>query len=208
MFGTRQLLTIADDLAQEDSDYINNIFESTPGKYLQDLLIKTKKISQVISYIWLHDDETSLELDKRFKDPKKLRKLLLAHEDDHVDPTKPNEDYELLKKVFSTYNHDDALPIFDKSDRAIYDFKLIFNQYEGYLGDAPNIETSKKLITMAIPYPPRPQIYDDISHKQPDPPLSKNDPLRASTLEKWLKDAPDKAPFYDRDNPYIPSTCC
>ncbi len=64
---------------------------------------------------------------------------------------------------------------------------------------------------MNIPYPPRPPIYYDLDNSRSSPdtnPLAKNDPLKASELKKWLEQNPNKPPFFDKDNPYIPSTCC
>ncbi|MDJ0533205.1 MAG: hypothetical protein QNJ70_12040 [Xenococcaceae cyanobacterium MO_207.B15] len=190
MFGTRQLF-----VNTKNSWGQLQISQSDSAAYLKKVLAQTKKISQIIAYIWLNDNETSSDLEYYFKRPKLLGKLLLAQPDD--------PQYKLLQEVFK--KHPDSLPIFDQSEKGFYTFKVIFNQFEGYLSD-PDIGEEAALITMNIPYPPRPQIYDDLSC-DPPPPLANNDPLKASELKNWLEQNPNEPPFFDEDNPYIPSTC-
>lgn len=191
MFGTRQFFANA-------HNYLSEIQESDS---ITALLVKGKKISQIIAYIWANDNETSQQLDKYFKVPASstnpLSSLLFAQEGDLQ--------YKLLEEVFK--EHPDALPIFDKSETKLYNFQVTYNRFEGVLTDpTPGEDTA---ITMIIPYPPRPQIYDDLVLPPPPvDPLAKNAPLKASELKAWLEEDPNIPPYYYQENPYIPTTCC
>ncbi len=169
--------------------------ESIAAKYLRRLLGQSKMISQMIAYIWLYDNETSSKLNTYFRHPDKLSEVLLAQPGDDA--------YLLLEEVFK--NHSDFLPIFDKSEGKLYNFKIVFDQFQGCIED-PNLGESA-LITMVIPYPPRPQIFDDLNSSTSTHFLDKNAPLKASELQAWINQSPDAEPFYDQDNPYIPTTC-
>ncbi|NER79867.1 MAG: hypothetical protein F6K42_09845 [Leptolyngbya sp. SIO1D8] len=159
---------------------------------IKRLLQQTKQISQIIAYIWLDEGNQYVckELDARFRDVDKLTKLLFSRESD--------PEYDLLKMVFE--HHSNAiLPIFNDAELEIYDFKILLNQYEGKITDAP--PDSGKFLTMWIPYPPRPQISSQ--RNQPDGPIA---PIYKEDLEQWVQDHSDQPP-YRASNPYIPTTC-
>lgn len=162
--------------------------------YVKRLMEQSKKISQVIAYIWLNEnDPTAAALDQYFKAPAKLDDLLFAQPG--------SKEYDLLKPVFR--GKENALPIFDLSERPYYTLKVIFDQFEGSISDA-SLE-SEEVLTMWIPYPPRPQIVDD-SHL-PQGQLATAAPLKTSELQDWINQPSDQPPYYYETNPYIPTTC-
>ena len=169
-------------------------------EYMSDLLIKAKKISQIITYIWAFQDEvTCMQLTKYFENPNDkehpLSELLFAQPNDFPY-------IYLLQKVFDLEKFPTALPIFKKDEKSYYNFQVVYSGFEGYIGDPARGEDA--IITMVIPFPPRPRIYDGQSKDL----IAKGAPLKISDLEDWLQSCPNEAPFYYQKNPYIPTTCC
>jgi hypothetical protein len=173
-----------------------NLSKKTPG-YLIHLLVKAKKISQIIAYIWSFEDELiCTELDKYFKIPDDKN----YHIKDLLGAQLGEPQYVFLKKVFKDFPN--ALPIFNKEEVDSYNFRVTYNGFEGFLSDP--VPGDKAAITLVIPYPPRPRIYDGTSTD----PIAQGAPLKKTELTAWLKSNPDEAPYYFPTNPYIPTTCC
>ncbi|MEH1843169.1 MAG: hypothetical protein V7L20_31650 [Nostoc sp.] len=183
MIGTKQWISNCQKLISDEKDNRNH-------RYFQTILIKGKKISQIISYIWLNqDEEAAKKLDGYFKRGKdeELKKLLFAN-----DPE--TDEYKLLIKVFK---EERFLPIFDEDDKQYFKFRVTVDKFEGNLSDPG--PSDEEVLTMTIPYPPRPNIFDDSSQ-------NKVTPLDKSQLQEWLDQNPEEKPYFYEDNPYIPTT--
>lgn len=162
-------------------------------QYYKKILAQGKKLSQLICYIWLNKDpETARELDQYFKGVhnKDLNELLFAE-----DPEK--YEYKLLLKVFKDQQY---LPIFNSQDKEFFKFEVRVDKFEGSISDPGPSE--EKILTLSIPYPPRPQIVDDCD------PLAGAAPIKIHELQEWLDQAPNEPPYFPENNPYIPPTCC
>ena len=160
--------------------------------YFEKLLIQGKKISQIISYIWLNQDpQTAQVLDGYFKrgDDEQLKKLLFAEEHE-------TDEYKLLLKVFKDKHY---LPIFDPADKGFLKFRIAIDKFEGNISDPGPGDNG--LLTVTIPYPPRPEVSDDTMAPQEG-----YAPIKTSELKEWLDQAPDEKPYFYENNPYIPTT--
>jgi hypothetical protein len=175
MFGTREFASLFHNQ--------NGITEET----IKDLLEMSKKLSQVIAFIWLDkSNPTAGKLHQYFTD-NKVNDLLFA--DTPGDPA-----FDLLSEVFSC--KENFLPIFKRSDIIYWDTKVIYNSFEGFVSD---IDRNKGIIVFNIPYPPRPIITDDRSSDT-------TAPLSMEELAEWIEEPFNQAP-YASPNPYIPTTC-
>lgn len=194
MLGTREwVCKTQKNISPEEKDKNLNDNNLT-SKYLDKLLTQGKKLSQIISYIWLNQDpQTAQELDGYFKrgDDQELKKLLCA-EDPETD------EYQLLLKVFKEKQY---LPIFDRDDKNFFNFRVAVDKFEGNISDPGPSDNGILIVT--IPYPPRPEISDDIH----DNPLEGTAPIKISELQEWLEQSPHNQPYFYENNPYIPSTC-
>jgi hypothetical protein len=181
MFGTRNFLLLHNQLHSDNSEDKDIIV-------VNELLRMSKKLSQVIAYIWLHkNSQIAVALSKYFTDPhKKVDDLLFAQEGE--------EAYWLLLAAFG--DQKDFLPIFKPSYKKYWGTKVIYDAFEGYISD---IQRDKgNYLICHIPYPPRPIISDDESDKTA--PLSQKD------LQEWILSPSNESP-YCSPNPYIPTTC-
>lgn len=192
MIGTREWISRVQSTLtklQGDSDNINVV-------YFEELLEQGKKISQIIAYIWLNKDpKTAQKLDGYFKrgDDGELKKLLFA------DDPETNE-YKLLLKVFSK----EYLPIFMKDSKDFIKFRVITNTFEGSLSDPGPSDNG--ILSITIPYPPRPEIHDDVNDEGEEIIEEKYTAIKESELQEWLDKDPDKPPYFYENNPYIPAT--
>jgi hypothetical protein len=190
MIGTRQWISKVqttldlDNLTPVESPSIN-------VQYFKKLLKQAKKISHVISYIWLNEDrETAQELDGYFKrgDDEELKKLLFAK-----DP--PANEYKLLLKVFK---HDQYLPIFGEDDREFIKFRVVTDRFEGNISEPG--PSDNNILTVTIPYPPRPEITDDTGITE----SHGYTVIKKSELREWLSQSPHDKPYFNEKNCYIP----
>ncbi|NER99834.1 MAG: hypothetical protein F6J86_39520 [Symploca sp. SIO1B1] len=167
-------------------------------EFYKKLLIQGKKISQLISYIWLGGDGAK-QLDVYFKEidkNKKIKDLFCACKDETKKEQTP--EYELLKKVFPK---DSDLPIFSINDAAFFEFKIATNKFEGSFSDPAPQEN--KVLYIAVPYPPRPAISEFSPEERENNPFSVID---KQELEEWLESPSDESPYFPPSNPYIPAS--
>ena len=187
MIGTRQWMCKTQKcISQED---LNN--GNLTSKYFDKLLTQGKKLSQIITYIWLNKDyQTAQKLDGYFKrgNDEELKKLFSAK-----DPQ--TEEYKLLLKVFGKETY---LPIYNQDDLKYLKFRVIVDKFEGDIDDPGPSDNG--VLTVTIPYPPRPEISDNSESQK------KVAPIKKSELEEWLKHPSDRQPYFYENNPYIPST--
>lgn len=184
MIGTRQWIARADSIEELKSRSV----DTGDTGVIETLLTQGKKISHIISYIWLNKDpETAQKLDGYFKrgDDETLKKLLFADQPE-------TKEYKLLLKVFK----EEHLPIFRQNDKKYLNFRVATDKFEGNLGDPG--PSDKAVLTVTIPYPPRPQISDDHNII--------SGAIQKSELEEWLNQAPNKSPYIYEKNPYIPAS--
>ncbi|WP_449418798.1 hypothetical protein [Phormidium nigroviride] len=165
-----------------------NYVPSGPGNFVQNLLVQSKKLSQIIAYIWLNKTHAKI-LDDYFKETgdKKLVTLLTAH-----NKSAPPELLEALKDVF----HDqpsNALPIFSEEEAQHYSFRVDVNKFQGAITDP--YPGDDGILTLWIPYPPLPKISEKA-----------NAPINPNELEGWLSQPSNQPPYIYVDNPYIPTT--
>jgi hypothetical protein len=182
--GSRDWVIDAQDSLQGEN------ISSDQRSTMMPILIQGKKLSQLICFIWTNEDpETAQELDKIFKSGQDelLKKLLFAHSGE------PTPEYKLMLKVFKA----EDLPIFVSEDKELFKIKVVVDKYQGGLSDPTTSEPS----TLTIPYPPCPQIVNDI-----DVPSSGSAPIKKSELKDWMNQSPNDKPFAPT-NPYIPTTC-
>ncbi|AUB42255.1 hypothetical protein COO91_08367 [Nostoc flagelliforme CCNUN1] len=167
-------------------------------EYFKQLLQQGKKISQIISYIWFDEDhDTAKKLDGYFKRGKNddLKKLLFAQAPE-------TDEYKLLLKVFKEEKY---LPIFDKDDEQFFMFRVVTDQFEGNISDPGPSDNG--ILTVTIPYPPRPEIFDDFDeYSNTVIPQNGFTTIKQSELKEWLNQAPDEPPYFYENNPYIPAT--
>lgn len=187
MVGSRQFIANAGIVAEAIKSKKGSGSSET-GNFVKRLLVQSKKLSHLVVHIWLNKAGAS-ELDKYFKQSQNLSKLLLATKDN------PKE-YELLRNVFE----DKDLPIFNEEEGHYYSFRVTVDQFEGSLddplpGQAAN-PGEQGILTMWIPYPPRPEISETPAA-----------PLNPSELEGWLNSPVNESPYFYAENPYIPTTC-
>lgn len=186
MIGTRQwMCKTQNQLSQQE---LNN--GNLTSQYFDKLLTQGKKLSQIITYIWLNQDyQTAQKLDGYFKrgDDKELKKLFSAKDS--------GEEYELLIKVFGDEKY---LPIYNQDDLKYLKFRIIVDKFEGDIDDPGPSDDG--VLTVTIPYPPRPEISDNSESDKEVMPIKK------SELEEWLKQPSDQKPYFYESNPYIPST--
>ncbi|MBD2629265.1 hypothetical protein [Trichormus variabilis] len=190
MFGSRNFVSKCSEINE------NDIVEIIPVK---ELLQMSKKLSQVIAYIWLNQNsEIAKELSKYFTDTHidddnhdKIYYLLFAHESGEREYQKA---YELLSEAFG--DREGFLPIFNPSYREYWGTKVIYNAFEGCILDVDR--NDKQTLVCHIPYPPRPIISDSE--------CDKTTPLTRGELAAWIKQ-PFNIPPYCSPNPYIPTTC-
>ncbi|MEH2127673.1 hypothetical protein [Nostoc sp.] len=189
MIGTREWISKVQEIIGG-----NNFANNKNREEFENLLIQGKQISQIISYIWLEEDkEAAQELDGYFRkhnnDNQKLKKLFFASESE-------TDEYQLLLKVFKEKTH---LPIFHKDDQELVNFRVVIDKFEGNIS---NPEPSNNgILTVTIPYPPRPQIFDDT-----EIPIKGYTTIKQSELKEWLNQAPDKEPYMYENNFYIPAS--
>ncbi|MDZ7969789.1 MAG: hypothetical protein RM368_33410 [Nostoc sp. DedSLP03] len=199
MIGTRQWISKVEVIIQGDNQGDNFIPETINAKFVKQLLKQGKKISQIISYIWLNEDpETAKKLDGYFKraDQDELKELLFAKNPE-------TDEYKSLLKVFKQNNY---LPIFDEEDKQFIEFKVVTDQFEGNISDPGPSDNG--ILTVTIPYPPRPEIFDDFDEQSnTEIPSNGVTVIKQSELKEWLIQAPNDPPFFYENNPYIPSTC-
>lgn len=193
MIGTREWISTVQQALiglQKDSDNIN-------AKFYLKLLKQGKKISQIVSYIWLNEDpETAQKLDGYFKrgDDEELKKLLFAE-----DPE--TEEYKILLKIFQK----EHLPIFSQDDKEFVKFRVETNTFEGRLSDPGPSDNG--ILSITIPYPPRPELSDDYDEANNKIlPLNGFAAIKQSELKEWLDQEPDQAPYFYENNPYIPAS--
>ncbi|BAZ50700.1 hypothetical protein NIES4103_33170 [Nostoc sp. NIES-4103] len=183
MVGNRNFVLTCSEIKEEE------IKKIIPVK---ELLEMSKKLSQVIAYIWLNQgSEIAEELSKYFTDPhNKVYYLLFAHEHGEQEY---KEAHKLLLRAFG--DREGFLPIFDPSYRKYWDTKVIYNAFEGLISD---IQRDTGKLICHIPYPPRPIISNSESDRTA--------PLAMRELEEWIDSPSDEKP-YCSPNPYIPTTC-
>lgn len=186
MIGTREWISKVQDTISDGDNISDN----------SQIFKQGKKISQIISYIWLEQDkEAAQELDRYFKranteeGKKNLKKLLFANDSE-------TNEYKLLFKIFKDTKH---LPIFHPDDENSFEFRVVPDKFEGNQSD---IQANGR-ITITIPYPPRPEIFDDTTVEVKGFTI-----IKQSELKEWLIQAPDEKPYIYENNPYIPTTCC
>lgn len=188
MIGTREWVERTQKHISQDSVTKKNL----TSQYFDKLLTQGKKLSQIVAYIWLNEDcQTAQKLDGYFKrgNDEELKKLLCAE-----DPK--TEEYQLLFKVFKDAKH---LPIYDRDDLNYLKFRVIVDKFEGNISDPSPSDNG--MLTVTIPYPPRPEILDDTLVLE-----QKVAPIKKSELKEWLDQAPDRQPYFYENNPYIPAT--
>ncbi len=179
--------------------FLDNIAEAThpvisnPQRYLE----QSKRISQIVAWIWLHLKEsdvhynTAKTLDRYFKNTKigdtdyKLKDLLFAQ--------KGSELFKLMQEIFKDNPSPLEEPIFSEEEREVYNIGVVVDRYRTELID-PYIGEQKYTAIMA--YPPRPLISD---YGQ----------LSEGELWNWVHDnssdtRPDKR---TAPNPFIPLCC-
>lgn len=191
MIGTRQWIskveaTLSGGIASANSNI----------PYILKILSQGKKISQIIAYIWLDQDhEVAQKLDGYFKrgDNQELKDLLFAHNPE-------TNEYKLLRNVFQEKH----LPIFHIDDEPFLQFKIVTNKFEGELSDPEPSDDS--ILTLTIPYPPRPKISDDFNESGSPKPIDEYTTIKKSELKEWLNQNPEEKPFFYENNPYIPTS--
>lgn len=193
MIGTTEWISRVENSLKETTSNSEN----TNNTYVTQILRQGKRISQLISYIWLNQDtETAAILDKYFKrGDEGLKELLFAE-----DPE--SKEYKLLLAVFG----ERYFPIFSKQDKKFINFRVATNTFEGSINDPGAGE--HRALTVTIPYPPCPNIFDDISEGSKEIPVERFTVIKKSELKGWVESSPEKEPYFFKDNPYIPATTC
>ncbi|BAY66518.1 hypothetical protein NIES22_66570 [Calothrix brevissima NIES-22] len=206
MIGSREWISRVQDIISESKqngdNFSNNSDKIETPSYFEEVLKQGKKISHLISHIWLEQDkEAAQELDGYFKrantekGKEDFKKLLMATKE-----TEPDK-YNLLDKIFKENTHL-YLPIFHPDDAKFFEFRVVFDKFEGNISD---IQPNGK-ITITIPYPPRPEIFDDIDEvNNTTVEVKQFTVIKQSELREWLKPDLDKDYIFEA-NPYIPVT--
>lgn len=174
--------------------------ENSPVVFSQRYLRQSKRISQIIAYIWryLEEDKTAKELDRYFKNTRignkkyKLKDLLFANP--NSEDLEEKERFKLMQKVFSNTSSPLIEPLFNEQEKEIYEIgEIDLDRHRTELKD-PNPGSEKWIAVMA--YPPRPLISD-------------NGQLSAEELEKWIADDSNDISLGKRTapNPFIPLCC-
>jgi hypothetical protein len=154
--------------------------------------LQSKRISQIIAYIWLHLNqgdphlETAQELDRYFKNTNigeqsyKLRDLLFASPD--------SDPFKLMQKVFEGSDIQLTEALFDEATDN-YKIQVDVSKFRTQLNDP--VPGDNKW-TAVMGYPPRPFISD---YGQ----------LTNQELEHWISNNDESK--YVSDNPFIPLCC-
>lgn len=180
------------------------------------MMQQVKLISQLITYIWLHNEEGSeheekakklnyyfrntipdpkwklpgslhQELFPDAKEPKTLKHLLGAHIDED------SVEGELLRAVFNPLPKRYQFPIFEELaiNYNLVGFEIDTGIFNGWITDPdPN---SPSMLHVVIAFPPRPHLSQATVTKE--------------ELEDWLTNRNDFLQFMS-DNPYIPTCSC
>ncbi len=193
MVGSRQFIASAGIVAEAIAKSKHGCDSNSPdlnvtGNFVKRLLVQSKKLSHLVVHIWLNRPGAS-ELDKYFKQSQNLSKLLLASDKNSVE-------YKLLRNVFEEKD----IPIFNEEEGHYYSFRVNVDQFEGSLddplpGQAAN-PGEQAVLTMWLPYPPRPEIS-----------TNPGAPIHPSELEGWLNSPVNESPYFYAENPYIPTSC-
>ncbi len=194
MIGTRQWICETEQILENSN---NEEIKSSSNSVmnLHGILQQGKKISQIIAYIWLNQDENAQKLDEYFKGGNKervLSKLLFADNPE-------TDEYKLLLEIFE----EKYLPIFSKADQEFIKFRVATNTFEGSFNDPGPSDNGLFIVT--IPYPPCPNIYDDIGTDDKTK-VEKFTIIKRSELKEWLAESPNKPPYSYEKNPFIPAT--
>jgi hypothetical protein len=207
MIGTRNLFSKANKIHAADKS-------SEQSSYLKRLLQQGKQISQITAYIWrwadadqpehIEQKKVANKLKKYFNNPSpnpedvggNLKNLFKAIPSNDCNAT---EESQLLYAVFYQQGLDNTgyiFPIFDsfelgeENENSGYLFNITVNCFTGGIEDAEI--NSPSLLTMTIPYPPRPPFGETT--------------LDVQELDDWITNR-DKS-MYFADNHYIPTSCC
>ncbi len=176
----------------------------TTGGFFQKLLSQGKKISQIVSYIWLNEDrETAEKLHEYFKSGKHevLEKLLFANKVERNDQGELTDEYKLLLKIFKA----EHLPIFDPEDKGFFLFRVTIDKFEGSISDPSPSDigsNGSRLLVLTIPYPVPPAILNDLDCSD-ETPQTGFALIKKSELITWLGQDPNVPPYFNDNNPYI-----
>ncbi|HLO89384.1 MAG TPA: hypothetical protein VK203_30850 [Nostocaceae cyanobacterium] len=193
--------------------------------FVRRLLQQGKQLSQLIARSWLND-QLAQNLRTYFIETKgiyqgkelndgRLRTLLSSNGEGNSNEAKIVRSIFLEGKQNEGGTKELLLPIFSPEEMEIYEFAVSWDTWYGEVVDIPNPypndPQNSRYFRLIIPYPPRPEVYDD---SVPAPPgFYPVAPIKLSDLQNWVT-----SPIYNQNKelsanifppyPYIPGTCC